>query len=459
MRGLWSTLALVAVALGLGAYIYFGAPGETTEDTPKDRVFAVESGKIQELRVTANGETSVLKKVSGVWQMTEPVATDADSTEVTTLTTSLSTLERGRIVDENAADLAQYGLAEPKAKVAFSAEGGVMGEIAIGEKTPTGSDAYAAVPGTKRVFLVATSTESTFSRTSFDLRDKRILRFERDKADGLEVTAGKDTAVMARTGSDWALTAPVASRADYAAIEGLLTRLSTATMAAITAPDAADLKPYGLDAPTATIVVKAGSSRATLLIGREEEGKVFARDSSRPLVFTVDASLATDLRKSADEYRDKGLFEFRPYSATRLSITRGTETVTFEKGKGAGDAAAATWTRTGASGALDQTKVDDFLSQLSGLQALSFAPPSENAGTASPVAVIDVRYDEKGLTEKVRIGRTGAGTFAVRDGEPGAARIEAATIDGIFAALDAALAPPAPATPPAAPAGDAAKKP
>lgn len=459
MRGLWSTLALVAVALGLGAYLYFGTPGETTDSTPKDRVFSVDSDKIQELRVTAGGETSTLKKVDGTWQMTAPVATEADATELTTLTTTLSTLERGRIVDENAADLAQFGLAEPALTVSFTADGGTTGSIAIGEKTPTQSDVYAVVPGTKKVFLVATSAESSFNRSPFDLRDKRILRFERDKADGLEVKTSAAASVMTRSGSDWRLTAPIASRADYAAIEGLLTRLATATMASIAAPEATDLTAYGLDTPAATVVVSSGSSRATLFIGREDAGKVYARDASRAMVFTVDASLATDLRKTPEEYRAKGLFEFRPYSATQITIVRGADRVTLEKRAGTGDAAAGTWTRAGATGTLDQTKVEDFLSQLSGLQALSFAPASENAGMASPLATIDARYDEKGLTEQVRIGRTAAGTFASRQGEPGFARIEATTLDAILTALDAAVAAPAPATPPAAPAADAAKKP
>ena len=56
----WSTLALVAVAAGLGAYIYFvDAERSTTE--VKEKVFTVAADDIEQLRVTAKGETSVLK--------------------------------------------------------------------------------------------------------------------------------------------------------------------------------------------------------------------------------------------------------------------------------------------------------------------------------------------------------------------------------------------------------------
>ena len=55
---------------------------------------------------------------------------------------------------------------------------------------------------------------------------------------------------------------------------------------------------YGLDKPVATVVVKTGSSAATLVLGTTEAGKTFARDLSRAMVFTVDESMATDMAKA-----------------------------------------------------------------------------------------------------------------------------------------------------------------
>ena len=452
MKGLWSTIALVLVAVGLGAYIYFADPQKASDTPARDKVFAVTADKVRTLKVTAEGETSVLEKKGDTWQMTAPVATDADQTEVTSLLTNLSTLEINRVVDENAADLGQYGLATPKIAVEFTGEGG-NGAIALGEKTPTQGDIYAVKTGEKKVFLVSAFLESTFNRKPFDLRDKRIVRFERDKADGLEVTTPAGTAVMARTGSDWTVSAPAATRADYGAIEGLLTRVSTATMTGIAETGAADLKKYGLDAPQATLRIKTGSSAATLSIGKEEDGKVYAKDGARDLVFTVDASLASDVRRTPDDFRDKDLFEFRPFSAKKVTLTRGAETIVFEK---AGDK----WTRAGAAAEPDQAKVEDFLSQLSGMKATAWLPAAQASGLNAPALAVDVTYDDKALTEQVRLARTGSDVFAARSGEPGAARVEAATLDGVLKALDEALAPPAPATPPPPPAGgDATKKP
>ena len=103
MRGIWSTIALVLVLAGLGAYIYFvdsdkPAPGAEA----RAKVFAVESDKINEVRITAGGETTVLVKKDVGWTVTEPIATEADPTESASLVTNIASMEQTRVVDENA---------------------------------------------------------------------------------------------------------------------------------------------------------------------------------------------------------------------------------------------------------------------------------------------------------------------------------------------------------------------
>src|SRR5687767_8438154 len=119
MRGLKSTLALAVVLAGLGAYIYFvtwkqPAGGDT--GTKQEKVFAaLEADKIEEIKVSlASGEATSLKKDSGAWQMTQPIAVKADDTEVSGITSALSSVEMTRVIDENPANLVDYGLSNPR---------------------------------------------------------------------------------------------------------------------------------------------------------------------------------------------------------------------------------------------------------------------------------------------------------------------------------------------------------
>jgi hypothetical protein len=445
MRGFKSTLALLIVLAGLGGYIYFvDAKRPAGGAEQKEKAFTVEADKLQEIRVTSGGETSVLRKTDGTWKMAEPVETDADQTEVSSLTSNLATLEVNRVIDENASDLAQYGLATPAVEVTFKADGDVNGGIALGDKTPTSSDIYAARPGEKRVFLVSAFLESTFNKKPFDLRDKRILRFERDKADSLEVTVGPTRIALARNGSEWNVQQPIQARGDYGAIEGLLTRLSSAPMTKLVESGPKELKQYGLAAPDVVLSIGTGSSKAVLAIAKEQNGEVHAQDRARNLVFTIDPTLATDLRKGVDDYRDKDLFEFRPFNAVRLKITRGAETYEFLKGAGQGEGAAEKWQRLTASAPTDVEgpKMDELLNKLSALRAQSFSGSTDSTGLKQPTLIADVSY-EGDKFERVRISRSGGEAFAARDQEPGAARLDQTAFDDAVKALDAALAPPA----------------
>lgn len=445
MRGLKSTLALLVVLIGLGAYIYFvdrERPATGTE--AKDKVFTVEADKIQEIRIRSGEETALLKKVDGNWRMTEPVEADADQTEISSLTSNLSTLELNRVVEEKATDLSQYGLASPAVEVSFKAEGDVSGQLALGEKTPTGSDLYAVRPDEKKVFAVSAFLESTFNKKPFDLRDKRALKFERDKADSLEILQGSTRLVLARSGTEWTVEQPVKARADYAAIEGILTRLSTASMTKLVDPNATDVAKFGLEKPVLTASVGMGSSRAVLLVGKEEDGQVYARDQSRPMVFAVDPTLVTDLKKGVEDYRDKDLFEFRPFSAARLRLTRGPDTFEFQKTPGTGETATDKWQRVtnGSTSDVDATKIDDLLTKLSNLRAQSFSGTEAGTGLQTPALVVGVSFDQ-GKFERVRLGRSGGDAFAARESEPGAARLEASAFDEAMKALDALVTPAA----------------
>ena len=411
MGRLWSMLALVAVLAGLGGYIYFvDAKRPASDLAAKQKVFdGVTADKIEEITVTNDGESSTLRKADGTWKMTAPIGSDADQNEVSTLTSNLASVEVNRVIDENAANLGDYGLAKPKITVAFKGQGGLVGELLIGEKTATQGDVYAMKPGGKRVFLISSFQETAFGKKPFDLRDKKVLSFERDKVDSIEIAGATGAPLqLARSGSAWTVKQPAAGRADYSAVEGLLTRLSSANMTKLVEPsvsDPASLAKFGLDKPAVTVTLGAGSSRATLALGKEEEGATFARDQSRPMVFTVDQTVAADLKKPADDYRDKELFAFRSFNAARLRIVQGADTYEFQKVAGTGENPTDKWQRVNAGGTpadVDATKMDDLLSKLTALRAQSFAAPADRTGLDKPDLVVSASFDSGQVRARAR---------------------------------------------------------
>src|SRR5437868_7042813 len=109
MRGLRSTIALIVVLAGLGAYIYFVTwkQSDTPADTKKlEKVFPVASDKIEEIKITsASGDTTTAKKDGATWKLTAPVTAPADESELSGITNALATADVIRVVDPNPASL------------------------------------------------------------------------------------------------------------------------------------------------------------------------------------------------------------------------------------------------------------------------------------------------------------------------------------------------------------------
>lgn len=442
MRGFRSTLILLVVFLGLLGYIYFvesKRPPDTGSEA-KPKAFSVTADKIEELRVkAASGETATLKKTSGAWQLVEPVAVPADESEVSSITSNLSSLEVQRVVEENPSDLKDYGLTSPRVEVAFKASGDKdFKRLLIGDKTATGSDLYARLGDEKRVVLVSGFLDGTFNRTPFDLREKNVLKFEREKVDKVTIAARDQAVELVKSGSDWKVARPVEARGDYGTIEGLITRIQSAQMKSIVAPQATDLKPYGLSPAETTLTLSAGSSSASIAFGKRENGSAYARDLSRPMVFTVEESLSSDLAKGVGEYRRKDVFEFRAFNANRVEITRGGGTVAFEKVKGTGKDANETWRRVAPAppADVDQSNVETLLTRLANLRAQSFADPGAKTGLDTPMATVTVHFDENKKEERLTFGRAGSDVYAARADEPGAAKLDAKEYDDAMKALD-----------------------
>jgi hypothetical protein len=251
MRGLKSTLAFAVVLAGLGAYIYFVTWKQPAAETGKkqEKVFAsVESDKIDEIKVSsASGDSTTLKKENGAWQLSQPVSGKADDSEASGIASALSSIEVTRVIDENPTSLNDYGLSNPRIRLDFkTAADKTYRTLLIGEKSPTGGDLFAMRNDEKKVFLIPSFQESTLNKSTFDLRDKTLLKFERDKVDGVDVSAGGKALVLAKAGSDWKIAKPLDVRADFGTVEGLIGRLQSAQMKSIVSSDPTpqDLKTY-----------------------------------------------------------------------------------------------------------------------------------------------------------------------------------------------------------------------
>jgi uncharacterized protein DUF4340 len=427
MRGLGSFAVMVVVLIGLGSYIYvyqWKRPPVVVEK--KIKAVEIKKDEIQEFGIKpAVGEASTITKADAAWHITSPISAPADDTLMTELETLVTGLEVTRVVEENPTDLAQFGLSPPQGEITIKTSGAAgTTHVLFGSKAPVGNAVYAQISPTPRVILVDGELKETSNKSPLELRNNGIFTLNRDKIDGLEIEAGGHTVELVKPGLDWELKKPLVTRGDLGEVSQLLTKLMSQKMASIVETPVVNSPVYRLGTPVATVTVAAGTSRETLLVGgKADVSNLFARNLSRPMVFTIPTSFVDELKNDPARYRRKDVFDFQTVDATRLEIDRDGKMTVYEKASASG--ADGKWHELlPTARVLDQEKIDNALAKLSYLRAVAFVPAPAGLTSGSGVTSVLVKYDEGKKSESVRLAKPGSDAFAARDDWPDAAKLD-----------------------------------
>lgn len=244
------------------------------------------------------------------------------------------------------------------------------------------------------------------------------------------------TVQLVKQGLDWELEKPLETRGDLGEVSQLLTELTSQKMASIVEAPVVNAPTYRLGTPVATVTVAAGGSRETLQVGgKADASNLYAHNLSRPMVFTIPSSLVDELKNDPARYRRKDVFDFQTIDATRLEVARDGQTTVYEKVAGPG--ADAKWRELSPKARdIEPAKIDNALSKLSYLRAVTFVPTPAGLTSGSGVTSVVVKYDESKKTDSVQLAKPGAEPLAVRPDWPDAAKLDANAYGLLIASLD-----------------------
>ncbi|MBE2252138.1 MAG: DUF4340 domain-containing protein [Myxococcus sp.] len=145
----------------------------------------------------------------------------------------------------------------------------------------------------------------------------------------LTVSAGSDTTVLERApGEPWRITSPVKARVDPLVIDGVVSQLQTARFKTTLEGEATDaeLKTYGLDAPSFSVVAEAtvgGQPRTVKLEGGIEnpfDGTVYIRRDDSRVIHMAEGGVRWSLAKTTFDLREKDLFSIDEPKLQRLAF-------------------------------------------------------------------------------------------------------------------------------------------
>jgi hypothetical protein len=419
-------LAAVVVLAALSGGVYWSNKKKADDEkkplpdaAPKILTIPEDQFKEVEL-VKKDQEPLVLSRAAGTWEITAPKPMSADQEAVTPLVSALSSLTSDRLIEDKSGDLTGYGLASPSETITVTKKDGKTDTLLLGDDTPTQSGTFAKLANDARIFTIPSFTKTSLDKGLKDLRDKRMLTFNSDKITRVTL----NTLEFGKSGpTDWQIIKPKPLRADGAQVDELVRKLKEAKIdTALSDEDAKKAQTAfagGTRVATATITDPSGTQTFEVHASGKDKDKVYyGKSSVVEGIWKVPNDLGDLAAKSADDFRNKKLFDFGFTDPNKVEVG----TFVFTK---SGSDANAKWMSGPTQ--MDSPSIQGVVDKLRDMAATKFP----ETGGGEPYLTIAVTSGDNKKNEKVIITRKGDNYFAVRDGEPGVYQIDGKSIDDI----------------------------
>ncbi len=363
-----TTLLLLAIALGLGAYAYFVERPAQEQEGAKKTLLDIDRDAVEAVSLTyPDRELGLRKTPDGAWRVVTPIETPADRQVVDNLVGAIADAEIAKTIDDPGEDLAPYGLTEPEVTIRLELkEGAAPPALLVGKQTPIGFKAYARKEGDPALYLTTGAFHSGIKKEVKDVRDKTILEFEDNEVRAITIARKDGTRIVLRQGGDlWTISEPAQYPADAAEVRNLLSSLrGLRAQDFLDGVTEEDLVTYGLATPVLEVTLSLGEdeTRKSVRLGGEAPGtpkRVYARRAEQETVFLVGDWNLRNLDKDVGKLRDKTLLAFETGDVTAVTIRRrGASPFTLARGK---DGA---WGLSGESGTVKTEEIERFLDDL-----------------------------------------------------------------------------------------------
>lgn len=330
-----STVWLVALALGLLAFIYFidlrlGRQSEPSQAGA--RLFPqLDPASVTGVEISRTNRVIRAELVNDQWQLTNPPY-PAQSTGIENLLQALTTLGRqheipAQEIISRSGGLSPFGLDPPVATVTLQGPTNLV-QLRVGSRTLIGDRVYVQPVGASGIYMVDASLLQSLPQTDEPWRDPMLVQPSNLAFDRISITAGSRSFKIERdrTNQTWRLTEPAPRRADFRRVEYLIQQLRNARVSQFVSDDPkADLETFGLQTPESEVALSLGTNSVfRLQFGRASTNHpalVHARSLARTnVIVLVPQKLAELFKHPYTDFRDQTLLTFRPSAVDLIEV-------------------------------------------------------------------------------------------------------------------------------------------
>lgn len=429
VRGL--LLSVIVLAALAGGVYWSNKAKKAEENKPRPdeppKLLSLSEDQIKKIEIAKTGgeNTVVQKNDAGKWEMTSPKPLGVDQDAISSMTSTLSSLNSDRLIEEKASDLGLYGLAKPSLEVIVGLKDGKSKKILIGDEAPTGGSYYAMLEGDPRVFTIASWNKSSLDKSAKDLRDKRLLTFDSDKLLRVELAAKGQVVEFGKNNqNEWQIVKPRPLRADSFQVEELIRKLKDAKMDTSATDEDAKKAAAAFAGAKQVAIAKVTDSSGTqeLQVRKDKDNNYYAKSSAVEGIHKVYSDLGDGVDKGLEDFRNKKLFDFGWSEPGKIEIREGAKQAVYQK-------SGEKW-MLGAK-QMDSASIQTMIDKLRDLSCTKFL----EKGSGTPVLEATVTSNEGKRVEKVAIAKQGNTYYAQRENEPTIYELDAKVVEELQKAI------------------------
>lgn len=272
------------------------------------RLLAIDRQRVKKIEWDYGDQRIVCeKKGVDLWEISEPTHLRADFFAVNDVLWTLSDGRIDRFYDQHPEELKGDEFDGISLRLGFWEEGEKEGKwLILGKENREKDGVFVRIGGANEVYLAGSKLKDEISKGVFDLRDKRLLSFEKKEIVRLEVKTTEKKYDLKRSGEKWKLLEPRKGKGDPRKVNALLVSIGLVKFKAILEERYSSLGPYGLDKAAMEIQLwtDKGDQLGPLHIGMEvqkKRGILYGRVGQKTHIYWIDAKDIDQIKKELEE--------------------------------------------------------------------------------------------------------------------------------------------------------------
>ena len=249
-------------------------------------------------------------KDSQKWTIGKPLKTQANMATVNSLLFDLKSARIVEFIKTFAANPKPFGLDRPEKEITLTYKNGKTWTLVLGNQTSSADHYFARRTGEETIFTLKKSDTETIFRTLHDLRDRTLLKFNKDEVQKIQIHNSKQTFVLNKSANKWELTQPKSIDSIQGFIgNGILWTLSSMEFESTFSTDPGNVL-TGLNQPLLSVKLldKESTVLAHVLVGKPvaKSSKLhYLKVSESPTVHTVKNRIFDEIPTSFNEFKDQ----------------------------------------------------------------------------------------------------------------------------------------------------------